>query len=77
MDVIEERSIEREEWQVKRIGHLSEVVMGDGSVKWRVRLQDHGRTPFVDKYFDRPDRAKDFFDRLKQEPGRVHERIAS
>lgn len=71
LDIVEERLIARDDWKVKRIGTVSEVVMANGQVKWRVQLRDDGRPAFIDQYFDRPDRAQDFFDRLQKEPGRI------
>lgn len=56
MTMIQEESrseIHHEEWPVQRHGIIDEVFMGDGTIRYHVKIWDQGREqiPFIKQWF--------------------------
>jgi len=70
MDALQNKGIsqiKKEEWDVRRIAVLDEVVQVNGQIRFRVQVNDAGRTPFLSKWFNDPVPAMDFIERMKSE----------
>jgi hypothetical protein len=64
--------LREEEWLVKRHGDVKEVSLGD-NLRYRTRIWDEGRDPFVTKWFNDPKPAMDLLDNIKNENERHHD----
>lgn len=70
-EIKEVRLIKAEEWQVKRIGRISEVVDVDDNVRWVIEISDEGRLPFIQQVFGHPGKAENFYDNMQKDPPAV------
>lgn len=52
-------------WPVQRFGHVKEVVLDNGSIRYHVEVWDEGRKPFLSRWFNDPVPATDFLERVK------------
>ena len=59
--------IREDEWNVKRLGRLEEVVLEGGSIRFRVKIWDAGREAFITQWFNDVVPAADFLERVKEE----------
>jgi hypothetical protein len=59
-------------WYSKRKGTLEEVAMADGSIRYRVQIQDMGRDPFITQWFNDPAPAASFLERVQEENEKHH-----
>lgn len=61
-DVILETS-----WNVKRFGRIDEVDVGNGNIRFRVKIWDAGRNAFLTQWFNDIAPASDFLEGIKEE----------
>jgi hypothetical protein len=60
------RLLVESDWNVRRFGSVDELAV-KGEVRYRVRIWDAGRTPFLVKWFNDPAPAADFLERVEDE----------
>ncbi len=65
----EPKTIISASWLVKRKGIIEEMPDPANStiIKWRVRVWDEGREPFITQWFNDPTPAEDFLERVIEE----------
>lgn len=71
IQVKEERPVRQATWTLRRTARIVEVIDKDENVKWRVEVADENRDPFIVQYFGRPDKAENFFERLRDEDSTI------
>lgn len=67
--------LEEHGWYVRRHAIMDEVEeeTADGvRIRFRVKIWDDGRDPFITQWFNDPTPARDFMDRVKYENERYH-----
>lgn len=64
--ILKVTSMKKESWKIQRFGHLDEVEMSNGSMRFRVTVWDEGRDPFIVQWFNDPTPAADFLERLTE-----------
>jgi hypothetical protein len=63
----EVREIVARGWTVERHAVIDEVQLKNGVLRFRVRVADSGREPFLTRWFNDPRPAEDFLARLVNE----------
>ena len=54
-----------EKWMVERTARIDELVMDNGTIRFRVQISDEGRPPFISRWFNDPVPASDFVERMR------------
>lgn len=53
-------------WTVQRFGHVKEVQLDNGAIRYHVEIWDEDRKPFLSRWFNDPVPAEDFLDRVQK-----------
>lgn len=59
--------VDRKKWYVLREGTIEAVTFVSGTVRFRVKIGDAGREPFISQWFNDLTPAEDFLERVKEE----------
>jgi hypothetical protein len=72
-----ETTIVTRAWRVSRHAAIDEVALPNGSLRFRVRIWDGQREPFVKRWFNDSEPAEDFLRRVIRENTHIDHRDAS